>query len=302
MLLGLRVALGLASGGLAAASIGMVGRLFVGSVRARAMGYVTSALTVAGMVTPLLGGWVGMLGWRWAFLLYGVAFPVAIAARIWVREPLARTSAVDLSRAGHLRTLLARPAVMLALLGIAATSALFYTAIVYGPLYFAAVLGIGPALNGAILAGRGVGAAAIAPLASRLARHAGPGRAIAAGLALMAGTAWAIPSAPTPGAALVGALAFGAGMGMAMPTLYDRLAAIAPDDLRSSLLAVGAGVAALGQFLSPLCLGPVWKASGPAVFSWAAAGAIAVAIAFWLQRDRLQTETSERSDSVASSK
>jgi MFS family permease len=53
------------------------------------------------------------------------------------------------------------------------------------------------------------------------------------------------------------AILFGAGFGIVLPNLYSALANIAPTQLRSSVLAAGIGTGFLGQFLSPVLLGPV---------------------------------------------
>jgi MFS family permease len=56
---------------------------------------------------------------------------------------------------------------------------------------------------------------------------------------------------------VLAAVFFGAGFGIVLPTLYSTLASLAPSDLRSSVLAAGTGAGFLGQFLSPIVLGPV---------------------------------------------
>jgi MFS family permease len=58
------------------------------------------------------------------------------------------------------------------------------------------------------------------------------------------------------------AVFFGVGFGIVLPTLYGTLANLAPSDLRSSVLAAGTGAGFLGQFLSPILLGPVLSYGG----------------------------------------
>jgi MFS family permease len=53
------------------------------------------------------------------------------------------------------------------------------------------------------------------------------------------------------------AVFFGVGFGIVLPTLYSALANLAPSNLKSSVLAAGTGAGFLGQFLSPVLLGPV---------------------------------------------
>jgi len=83
------------------------------------------------------------------------------------------------------------------------------------------------------------------------------------------------------------AVLFGVGFGVVVPNVYDSLANQAPPELRSSVLAIGTGCNSLGQFLSPLVLGSVWKYAGlPPVFYVAAAVALGTALLSLLQRQK----------------
>ncbi len=68
-LLATRALLGAAAGGIAAASLGMLGNLYEGAERSQALGYATSTLTIAGIAFPLMGGLLGSFGWQYAFYL-----------------------------------------------------------------------------------------------------------------------------------------------------------------------------------------------------------------------------------------
>jgi MFS transporter, ACDE family, multidrug resistance protein len=70
---------------------------------------------------------------------------------------------------------------------------------------------------------------------------------------------------------------FGLAFGLVTPSLYTLLANIAPRHLQSSILATGIGTGFLGQFLSPLILGPILSHVGlPGVFYSCAAIALVV--------------------------
>jgi MFS family permease len=71
------------------------------------------------------------------------------------------------------------------------------------------------------------------------------------------------------------AVLFGVGFGIITPNLYDALAERSPSELRASVLAIGTGFNSLGQFASPVLLGPIWKSAG---ISWVfyVAGGIAM--------------------------
>ncbi|NEP16860.1 MAG: MFS transporter [Leptolyngbya sp. SIO4C1] len=286
MLLLSRALVGAASGGIAAGSIGLLSNLYDSEARSRMMGYAASVLSTATVIFPLLGGAVGLYGWRWSFVLYGLGLPVALASLLLPRR-LKRASAVDLSQTKGIRQTLLQPNVMLLCLALAVVSAIFYIVVVYVPIYLKAEIGASTWLNGVVLAARAVGAAVISAVgASRLAKAVGANRAIALGFLLMALSLATIPHLTSPAAILLAALLFGLGFGIVMPTFYSALADLSPAAVRSGVLAIGTGCASLGQFFSPVCFGPIWQAAGIGVFYAGAGTALLVGLLAGLRRQR----------------
>lgn len=278
-----RALVGVASGGIAAGSLGLISNLYDGDARSRIMGYAASILSTATMVFPLLGGALGLLGWRWAFALYGLGLPVALATLGLPRQRLRRANAVDLSQTKGIRQTLRRPNVMLLCLALAMVSAIFYIVVVYVPLYLKDAIGASTLLNGVVLASRAVGAAVISAVgASRLAKLLGANRAIALGFLLMAFSLATIPFLLTPATILLAALIFGLGFGIVMPNFYSSLADWSPDAVRPGVLAIGTGCASLGQFVSPLFFGPIWESAGVGVFYTGAGVALVMGLAIGL--------------------
>lgn len=281
-----RALTGAAGGGIAASGIGLISTLYGGEARSRLMGYAASALSVATVVFPLLGGWLGLYGWRWAFGLYGLGLPVAIAAgSVLPRSATATGKTVDLSSGRGLSTTLMRPRTLLLLLALAVASALFYVVVVYAPLHLKAAIQASSLLNGSVLAARAVGAALISAIgAHRLSQRLGKGRAISVGFWLMAVSLATIPLLTLPPLILLAALVFGLGFGIVMPNFYNALADLSPLSQRAGVLAIGTGCASLGQFASPLCFGALWQLSGARVFYVAAGIAAIISILDWLRR------------------
>ena len=259
---------GAASGGISAAGLGVVGRWFSGTTRSRLIGYTASAIAATSILFPLLAGWLGSFHWRYAFGLYGLALPVAFALAIAARSPAnasaARGEAIQIR---HLLGALRAPGVLSVLVALFGASAVFYTAIVYAPLYFQAAIGADAMLNGTILAARAVGAALISAVgAARMVRQFGTSATLSTGWGLMALTLAIIPLLATPQVALLAAFGFGIGFGLIVPNLYDMLAERIAWEQRATLLSLAPGLAALGQFGSPLIFGPVWQSGGERVF------------------------------------
>ena len=288
MMLLSRALVGAASGGIAAGSIGILSNLYDSDARSQIMGYTASVLSTATVIFPLLGGAIGLYGWRWSFSLYGLGLPVALAVLTLPRQRLRPVMTIDLKvdlqqvKGIRQRLLKAKGRllnVMLLYLALAIVSAIFYIVVVYVPLYLKTEIGASTLLNGIVLAARAIGAALISAVgASRLAKLLGNNRAIALGFLLMAFSLATIPYFINPTVILLVAFIFGLGFGIVMPTFYSALADWSPDAARPSILAIGTGCASLGQFLSPVGFGPIWEAAGIGVFYTGAGIAITIGL------------------------
>lgn len=275
--------LGAASGGIAAACLGLLGSMYEAEKRSQALGYATSTLTITGIAFPLLGGWVGSTHWQFAFYLYGLGLPLALLAALVLREkPQTQALPMPKDSGSKLRTVLGHSYTLRLLLTLSLASVAMYAVVIYAPLYLKMTLGAGAALNGIVLASRAVGAAAISAFGAKwLAKTLGAAQATAVGFGLMALTLMTIPLLHQVGWILLTAVFFGMGFGIVLPTLYSTLANLAPSELKSSVLAAGTGAGFLGQFLSPILLGPVLGYGGLEGVFYAAA-AIALVAGLWL--------------------
>lgn len=263
-LLVMRGLLGAASGGIVAASLGLLGSMYEGQTRSQALGYATSTLTITGIVFPLLGGWVGATHWQFAFWLYGLGLPLALMAALTLRKKHTLRKIASKTEPSHkLSQVLGHPDALLLLLTLGLASVVMYSVVIYTPLYLKTTIGAGAVLNGIVLAARAVGAAGISAFgARRLSQTLGLFKSTALGFGLMALTLGMIPLLRELSLILLTAVLFGVGFGIVLPNLYSALANLAPSKQRSSVLAVGTGVGFLGQFLSPILLGPVLAYSG----------------------------------------
>ena len=260
-LLVMRGLLGAASGGIAAASLGLLASMYEGEARSQALGYATTTLTLTGIAFPLIGGWVGSLHWQYAFYLYGLGLPLALLAALLLREKSpakSREKATAKDSAAKLTTVLGHPYTLRILLALTLASVAMYAVVIYAPLYLKETIGASTVLNGIVLATRAIGAAAISAVGIRwLEKTLGTAKAIALGCGLMAVTLTTIPLLHQLTWILLAAVLFGVGFGIVLPTLYGTLANLAPTEQKSSVLAMGTGVGFLGQFLSPILLAPV---------------------------------------------
>ncbi|MBH8573240.1 MFS transporter [Nostocaceae cyanobacterium CENA369] len=258
-LLATRALLGAASGGIAAASLGLLASMYEGDARSQALGQATSALTIAGILFPLLGGWVGATHWQFTFYLYGLALPLALlTASIFRKNRSLHPQAKAVESSQNLRQVLGHPYVLWLLLTLSLASIAMSCVVIYAPLYLKVKIGASTILNGIVLASRAIGAAGISAFgASKLAKNIGVERSTAIGFGLMAVTLGTIPLLSQIDLILLTAVLFGVGFGIVVPNLYSALASVAPAKMRSSVLAAGTGAGFLGQFFCPLLLGVV---------------------------------------------
>lgn len=274
LLLASRALLGAASGGIAAATIGILSSMYEGESRSRVLGFATSAMTTSAILFPLLGGWAGKTHWQHAFYLYGAGL-ILLCFMVMIFNNVSSSSSgmLPTGQTSELRTVLKQPQIwrIYGLIGIAAT--VVYAVVIYTPLYLKATIDAGPELNGFVLAIRAVGAAIVAAVgATWVARRLGENRAIALGFSLMATTIFTIPLLTQLSLIVPAAILFGIGFGIVTPNLYNVLAGHTPPELRASVLGLGTGFNSLGQFVCPLLLGPAWKYAGLHAVFFAATG------------------------------
>lgn len=259
LLLVMRGLIGIASGTVAAATIGLLAGMYEGEQRSRILGYATSAMTTASILFPLLGGIVGRTHWQAVFLLYGMGIPLALIAAVCFHRTQAKTGSGLGTDPSGLGKILRNPDILKLYLFVAAAATIVYAVVIYTPVYLKLTIGAGPELNGFVLAVRAVGGAVTSAFAaSRVARRFGKRGAIAFGFSLMGLTVLTIPFLTELVWILPTAVLFGVGFGVVTPNLYDRLAELSPPESRTTVLAIATGFNSLGQFICPLILGQIW--------------------------------------------
>lgn len=289
-----RAVVGVGSAGITAAILGILTNRYDGQARSRLIGYGASILGISNVIFSLLGGWLGSFHWQFAFYGYGLALPIAFGTVLIVKDqPRSGVAIIDLNHHQQLSQNLRQSSTLAFMLALAITSGVFYTVVVYGPLHFKATIEADSLLNGIILALRALGVIMMSALgASRLAQYLGVVPAIVLGYGLVTVTLTTIPILQQPGLILLSALGFGLGAGIALPNLYDALASTSLPEVRSTVLAIGNGMAYLGRFASPLCLGSLWESTGAGVFYWGGSIVLVTGVLLLMQHKTVQPNRS----------
>lgn len=264
-----RAVLGLGVAGTMTLAITLAGDLFKGDGLRRYMSLQSSAMAAGGVAIVLIGGGLAVFGWRYPFLVYLMALPIALI----VRHALSGHDTRPPGKGGRPDE---RP-----------TSDDPFPWRMLGPVYLAAVLFMAsfylvptrlPFLLddlGVTSAGAVGAAMAIAMLVSipgallypHLRRVMSPQATFALGFGLMGLGLIAIAPAQGFLTVLPGAMIVGAGMGVLMPNFSTFVVGRLPERMRGR----GSGLLTLtifgGQFVSPFASAPVAETLGlPATF------------------------------------
>lgn len=254
----------------------LIYNLFEGDRKDRAMGFRGSANSLGGAVWPLVGGVLGTVSWHSPFAVYALALPLGVLAVVTVPETAIDRRGSGSSDAGGLRGLIgvfATTPILPFVYGLYfVANLLLYAYAVYYP-GLLATFGIGSSLTISLyLAALGFAGGTSSYFYDRIKRRFDHRQ-----LALGALVLWTVGFAVAFVAggrlvAVVPVVLFGLGQGLAFPTVLLWVEELAPPNRKGQYGSYVAMFGYIGQFLSPVVLGPVAGAFGiRAVFGVVAA-------------------------------
>ncbi len=258
-----RALLGAAVAGVMTSATALVADYFTGAERARFMGWQAAFMNLGGVVFLTGGGALAELGWRFPFLIYLVALPLALLARYALPEPArddddAATGAPNRTSGGTAPLRALAPIYALATCGMIA----FYLIPSQLPFHLESLVGAGPTASGAAIAVATCAGMMTSLAYGRIRARLGFTSILALNLVLMAVGYLVIWRAQSYVPVLAGLAVGGLGMGLLMPNLNLWVTTLAPAALRGRALGGLATAIFLGQFLSPLVSEPVARAVG----------------------------------------
>ena len=294
--LGLRFLQGVGFAGLTPMIITSIGDLYAGTEEATAQGLRFTTSGVYQAVFPLLGGALVGVAWQYPFLLYALAFPIALAVLLWFPEPsaVARAGAPGEERAagtdadgdvdatpdaadeartddrlGHLRALGRLVATRRAagiVVGRALPMVVWIGFLTYNSIVVVRLLGGTPTEAGLLVTVNSVGLAAGASQAGRLSAwfDSRLPPLVGANVALGGGLV-AVSLAPSVPVAVVGAAALGGGFGVALSLTRSLTTGLAPPSLRGGLVSVAESGGRVTSTAAPVLMGAAVAAATPAV-------------------------------------
>jgi len=255
VLVGMRFLQGFGISGMLGLGIALVGDLFKGAERTRAVGYNLAGIMVVSMIGPVISGLIATGGTFRPFLAYGLGFLVAAWA---TRLAIPRYEIPTASPLRHMRGVLydMRSTGSIIDYGGVLIVTLVSVAILNGagltatPLLLESEFGVGVGVRGVVLAcfqgGSAIAAFAFARLGGRLG-----GRAATSGFGLMAAGMATVAIAPTVGLVALGLALTGLGFGTFTSLGQDFAAGAASAAYRGLAVSMMVSVIRISQTVAP---------------------------------------------------
>ncbi|HCJ11110.1 MAG TPA: MFS transporter [Clostridiales bacterium] len=263
VLLALRVVQGTGAAALGSLSTTLIGDLWEGPARARAMGLNASVLSLGTAVYPLVGGGLAVVGWNWPFLLPWLALPfgVIVARRLESPQPDGQGDLRDYLKGAWRGLQDAR------VLGVFASGTLIFI-ILYGSYltYFTLLLGrvfeAPPHVIGAMMFIMSITTAAASSQLGALARRFAKPTLVKAGFLAYTVSLAVVPLVREMWLLVVPVLVFGTGHGVIVPSLQTILAELTPLEHRAIFMSLNGTMLRVGQTLGPVVMGLVFASAG----------------------------------------
>lgn len=285
LLVAARLIQGIGTSGILGLSIVMVGDLFQGSERTRAMGINMAGLTVVNMVGPSLSGLLGQTDVFRPFLIFLIGLPLAI----WVsRMPIdgSRDAESPLRHLGDTVRYIRRGGHLVDYAGVLIIT-VANTVLLHGfgytttPLYLDQVFGIDSSGRGLIIAAFQVGTVVAAIQIGRLRATRTGSSLVSLSLAAMASGALITALAPRWWMVAVGLGVSGIGFGLFVPLAQERAAEVGGALYRGLTVLMWVTVVRVAQVIGPPMGASMSEGLGPRWTFGIAGVGMALALVTW---------------------
>jgi MFS family permease len=284
VVLSLRLVQGAAFGGLTPVIITSIGDLYAGTREATAQGLRFTGSGLAQTAFPLLAGLLVTVAWQAPFLIYAMAFPIALLVALRFEDPRGdganeRGGASDGSAdaptgrayAAALFALVRTPRVLSLVLARGLPIVVWIAFLTYNSIVVVRLQGGTPGQAGLLVS---LGSLAYATTASQAGRITALfdsrfAPLVVAHVCLSAGLV-AVLYAPTTALSALGITVSGAGFGTALSLYRSVVTGLAPEELRAGVVSLAEANGRVVATLTPVALGAAIAAGQP-VFGFAGA-------------------------------
>jgi MFS family permease len=257
----LRLLQGIGFAALTPIIITSLGDLYAGTKEATAQGLRFTGSGLSQTAFPLVAGVLVGVGWRYPFLLYAVAFPIAAIVYRHLEEPMDTDATTGSDAAlgdqlAGLRRLLAHRRAWTIVVARGTANLAWFGFLTYNSILVTDVLGGTPAHAGLLAALASLTYALAATQAGRIADRfddrvsplLATNASMGAGLALT----FLAPSLPV---AAVGVVLMGVGFGLVLSIYRSVVTAMAPPELRGGLVSLSEGSGRAAATMTPVLMG-----------------------------------------------
>lgn len=286
MLVG-RLALGLGVAGTMNLGMTWASDLWQGPARAKFLGWQGAAISVAGIVFMLLGGFLASYHWRGAFAVYALILPIAVLAFLAL-GPHARRIAADRDRPSPVQSGAERfPWAAYAFIAPLAFlfQVAFYVTPTRLPFHLEALGTTSPLVVGALMAALVTVSAPVSLMYGRIRAQLSAMTIFGLSFVLIGAGFLAHATATDWQGVLIGSLIAGLGMGISMPNYTTWFMARVPATMRGRASGLLTTAFFLGQFASPLVSAPLVAWLGLAgTFAAVGVGLVVLGVGLWISQ------------------
>ncbi|MEF2230221.1 MAG: MFS transporter [Pseudodesulfovibrio sp.] len=241
----------------------IIGDLYQGPERSRAMGYNASVLALGTALYPAVGGVLAMFGWNYPFLLPLLAIPLGIAILTSMDAPAPESrGSLREYLAGALKLMKTKEALCLFATTLITFIILYGPIITYLPILLDTRYHASPmAIGGVFLVASGFTGLASFQL-GRLAERFGQRTLLMTASVFYGLSMLLMPHAPGLWHAIPPVICFGLAQGLNIPTVMTMLTSIAPMEHRGAFMAANGFLLRLAQTVAPLLMGGLFALFG----------------------------------------
>jgi len=262
LLLILRFLQGIGAASLAFLNLTLIGDLYSGRERSRAVGYNEGIISATEAAYPLLGGMLAALGWYYPFLLSLLALPIGFLVLFYLKtpEPVVRHDLKGYLRYGS--RMAREPGTVALFVAVIATFMVYFGVFhAFFPFLMNSSFSAPSSIIGVFMSLAFLAAAVTSSQLGRLVGRYSEVGLIRAAWLLYALALALIPVAPLKWL-LLPVLIYGTAQGINLSSLLSLLAGFAPREQRAGFLSMNWTVIRLGQTVGPLLMGAIFALGG----------------------------------------
>ena len=272
MILVLRFFQGLAAACLGIVNITLIGDIYGGNQKARAMGYNSGVMSVSMALFPAAGGLLASISWYYPFLIPALALVVALLVYFYLDNPEPAVKAGLTSYLNHVfRTVLNRKALMLFVLSFATFMLLFGVIMTYLPILLRNTFNLSSKEIGFLVSLLAIVSGLAASQLNRISRIFPMRYLIGFGFISYLAGFIAIPYMDGLYGVIAWLLLIGLGLGINLPAIFHLLTDVAPMQQRGAFMSINSMAIRAGQTIGPVLSGLLFGLWGLSWVFWVGA-------------------------------